>query len=98
MNREHRAALETLERALEEERAREAEAAAPPEPEERAHILLVPATSGYTLLERSGAAPAPRAVVEIGRGAWGEGTFVVSRLGPSPLPDGPRRCAFLERA
>ncbi len=35
--------------------------------------------------------------IEIGRGAWGDGRFVVSKVGRSPLPAGPRRCAFLER-
>jgi chromosome segregation ATPase len=95
MNREHRAALDELE----QERARAAEdAAAAVEPEESVHVLLIPAFTGYMLLERSGPAPHARAVVEIGPGSWGEGRFVVSRIGPSLLPDGPRRCAFLERA
>jgi hypothetical protein len=94
LNRAHCAAVEQLEQEL---AAREAEAALAVEPEEHAHVLLVPAAAGYTLLERSGPAPAAQAVVEIGHGAWGEGSFVVLRTGPSPLPAGPRRCAFLER-
>jgi hypothetical protein len=68
------------------------------EPAESSHVLLVPAPSGYVLLDRTGPAPEARTVVEIGPGAWGEGRFVVSRIGPSPLPDGPKHCAFLERA
>jgi hypothetical protein len=94
LNREHRTTVEQLELEL---AAREAEAALAVEPEEHAHVLLVPAAAGYTLLERSGPAPAPQALVEIGHGAWGEGSFVVLRTGPSPLPAGPKRCAFLER-
>jgi hypothetical protein len=54
---------------------------------------MVPATSGYTLVEREGPAPAARKWVELDE-EW----FLVARIGPSPLPTGPKRCAFLERA
>jgi hypothetical protein len=60
---------------------------------EHAHVLLVPAASGYTLVEREGPAPEARMFVEVGEDEW----YVVTRVGPSPLPSGPRRCAFLAR-
>ena len=95
LTQEREAALEELE----QERVRAAEAAAAlVVPDETMHVLLVPAFTGYMLLERTGPAPDAREVVEIGPGTWGEGRFVVSKIGPSPLPDGPKHCAFLEQA
>ncbi len=97
LTREHRAALTEVERKLRE--ATTAVEAAPadeaePEPEtvERAHQLFVPSAAGYELREREGAAPSSGTVVELG-----DLRFVVRRVGPSPLPVGPRRCVFLER-
>ena len=86
LTEERAAALEELE----QEQARAAEAAAAlVVPEEPAHVLLIPAFTGYMLLERTGPAPEAREVVEIGPGTWGEGRFVVSRTGPSLFPTGP---------
>lgn len=56
------------------------------------HVLLAPATGGYRLLTREGAAPACGS--ELGLDG---GRFLVLRHGPSPLPGDRRRCAFLER-
>lgn len=59
---------------------------------EAAHVLFVPTSTGYTLVEQDGPAPEAGDVVELDAGR-----FVVRRLGPSPLP-GPRRCcAYLEQ-
>jgi hypothetical protein len=60
------------------------------------HLLLAPTNEGYVLTEREGEAPRSGAPV-IGAEMNVEGRFVVSRVGPSPLPLDPRRCAYLER-
>jgi hypothetical protein len=88
MSREHRALLQLVERQL----ADEERGAAPVQ--ERTHVLFVPSASGYTLVEREGVAPAVGAFVEL---TEPRGSFVVRRLGPSPLPGPKRRCAYLER-
>jgi hypothetical protein len=56
-----------------------------------AHLLFVWKTSGYELAERKGDAPAVGAEVE-----EGEKRFVVTRIGPSPLPGDDRACAYLQ--
>jgi hypothetical protein len=59
---------------------------------EEKHLLFVSKPSGYELLERDGEPPAPGTEVELDEGA----RFVVSKLGPSPLPDDARACAYLQ--
>ena len=54
------------------------------------HLLFVSKPSGYELVERSGEAPAPGADVELE-----EARFTVAKVGPSPLPDDERPCAYL---
>src|SRR5687767_440817 len=71
---------------------REPEPAPEPEPEPEGHVLFVGGPNGYGLLQRAGPAPARGAVVDLD----GE-SYLVLRLGPSPLPTDRRRCAFLER-
>lgn len=61
-----------------------------PAPAAAATLLFVPSPSGYRLAESAGVARGER--VELA-----EGAFRVVRLGPSPFPGDPRRCAFLER-
>jgi hypothetical protein len=58
------------------------------------YLLFVSKPSGYELLERDGEAPAPGAEVELDDGA----RFTVAKLGPSPLPDDERLCAYLQAA
>jgi hypothetical protein len=58
------------------------------------YLLFVSKPSGYELLERDGEAPAPGAEVELDDGA----RFTVAKLGPSPLPDDERLCAYLKAA
>lgn len=60
------------------------------------HLLLVPTPEGYRLTECAGEAPRPGTLLDDDALST-EGQFVVSRVGPSPLPLDPRRCAFLER-
>ncbi len=55
-------------------------------------VAFVPSPDGYRLLRRDGLPPGRGAVLELEGG-----TFVVLRLGPSPLPGDRRRCAFVER-
>jgi uncharacterized phage infection (PIP) family protein YhgE len=90
MNREHRALLQLVERQFQLEDT----TTSMPEPKtEAAHVLFVPAASGYTLVERDGIAPDAGDIVEVDGGR-----YVVRRHGPSPLPGPRRRCAYLERA
>jgi hypothetical protein len=57
------------------------------------HILFLPSPSGYELVERDGELPAAGELVELdGR----EGSYAVTRIVRSPLPDDRRRCAYLE--
>lgn len=54
------------------------------------HLLFVSKPSGYELVERDGEAPTPGADVELE-----EARFTVAKVGPSPLPDDERPCAYL---
>ena len=90
MNREHRALLQLVERQFQLE---ETTTSIPEPRHEAAHVLFVPAASGYTLVERDGIAPEAGDIVEVDGGR-----YVVRRHGPSPLPGPRRRCAYLERA
>ena len=55
------------------------------------HLLFVWKASGYELRERDGDAPTPGTQLE-----EDEGRYVVSKLGPSPLPGDDRVCAYLQ--
>jgi hypothetical protein len=58
------------------------------------HLLFVPTTTGYRLVERNGPAPPDGDRVELPeQGA----TFRVAKLGASPLPHDTRVCAYLDR-
>ena len=57
------------------------------------HLLFIATSSGYVLLEREGAAPPLGAGIEVPDHA---GHFNVMKVGPSPLPNDARRCAYLE--
>lgn len=59
----------------------------------QAHILFVPAGDAYRLVEVDGAPPSTGETVDADGVA-----YRVTRVGPSPLPGDPRRCAYLERA
>ena len=58
------------------------------------HVLFIWHPSGYQLLSREGRAP--EAGTEISLSERGGRRYRVSKVGPSPLPGDPRRCAFLE--
>jgi hypothetical protein len=69
----------------------EAEAEVTDEP--GGYVLLVPSPSGYELVERDGAVPSTGEKIQLdGR----EGSYAVTRIVRSPLPDDRRRCAVLE--
>ena len=55
-----------------------------------AHLLFVPSSARYALVERDGPPPSEGSEVELD-----ERLFVVSKVGPAPFPDEPRACAFL---
>jgi hypothetical protein len=58
------------------------------------YLLFVSKPSGYELVERDGQPPAPGAEVELEEGV----RFTVAKLGPSPLPNDARPCAYLQAA
>jgi hypothetical protein len=58
------------------------------------HLLFVPKPSGYELVERDGEAPKAGSEVELEEGA----RYTVIKIGPSPLPDDGRACAYLQAA
>jgi hypothetical protein len=57
------------------------------------HVVFLPSAKGYALAELPGPTPDPGAYEDVD-----EVRFVVSRIGPSPLPADRRRCAYLEVA
>jgi chromosome segregation ATPase len=57
------------------------------------HVVFLPGESGYHLAELAGPPPEAGALTEIEGAA-----FRVLKVGRSPLPDDPRRCAYLEAA
>ncbi|MGH2995375.1 MAG: hypothetical protein ACRDON_05210 [Gaiellaceae bacterium] len=59
------------------------------------HLLFVTKPSGYELVERDGNAPEPGSEVEVGENGV---RYTVAKLGPSPLPQDERLCAYLQRA
>ena len=63
-----------------------------PRPAADGWMAFVSSPDGYRLLQRDGPPPGRGAVLELEAGS-----FVVLRLGPSPLPGDRRRCAFVER-
>jgi hypothetical protein len=57
------------------------------------HLLFVSKPSGYELVEREGDPPTTGAVIEVE-----EARFMVAKIGPSPLPNDARPCAYLQAA
>jgi hypothetical protein len=55
------------------------------------HLLFVSKPSGYELREADGDAPAVGALVEVD-----DLEELVIKVGPSPLPNDPRPCAYLQ--
>jgi hypothetical protein len=88
-----RAAVERRERAVEAREAEltEREAAAPTVREGPVELALVPGAR-YALVELDASPLTPGLELEIE-----DEVFVVTRIGPSPLPGDARRCAYLTR-
>ena len=59
---------------------------------EGGHLLFVGRPQGYELRECDGELPAIGDTIELDE----EGTFFVSRVGPSPRPQDSRPCAYLQ--
>jgi hypothetical protein len=58
------------------------------------HLLFVSKPSGYELVEGEGDAPEPGSEVEVGDIGV---RYTVAKVGPSPLPQDDRLCAYLQR-
>jgi hypothetical protein len=56
------------------------------------YLLFISKPTGYQLAEREGEVPAVGSEIEVGE----NGRFVVSKIGPSPLPQDERSCAYLQ--
>jgi hypothetical protein len=56
------------------------------------HLRFISTPSGYTLMEEKGQPPSPGSIVVVPEQL---GPFLVMRLGPSPLPNDDRICAYL---
>jgi hypothetical protein len=61
------------------------------------HLLFVPTTHGYELVERAGDVPPVLSELD-GQRLGLDGRFVVTKIVESPLPADRRECAYLERA
>jgi hypothetical protein len=57
------------------------------------HLLFVTKPTGYELVERDGDPPALGESVEVE-----DLSFMVIKVGPSPLPQDERACAYLQTA
>jgi hypothetical protein len=57
-----------------------------------AYLLFVWRPTGYRLEERQGSPPPVGSEVDVGEGPQQR----VGKIGPSPLPGDPRRCAYLQ--
>ena len=57
------------------------------------HLLFVTKSTGYELVERDGDPPALGESVEVE-----DLSFTVTKVGPSPLPQDERACAYLQTA
>jgi hypothetical protein len=58
------------------------------------HLLFVSTSRGYALVELEGPPPPLGQDIEVPEHP---GSFLVAKLGPSPLPNDPRICAYLEQ-
>jgi hypothetical protein len=57
------------------------------------HLLFVTKPTGYELVERDGDPPTPGEAVEVE-----DVSYTVTKVGPSPLPQDGRSCAYLQAA
>ncbi len=57
------------------------------------HLVFVSTSGGYELIEREGPPPSVGRSIELPEQAL---SFLVTKLGPSPLPNDPRICAYLD--
>jgi hypothetical protein len=59
------------------------------------HLLFLSTSRGYVLVELDGSPPPLGQKIRVQEE---QGSFLVAKLGPSPLPNDPRVCAYLERS
>ncbi len=92
------AALEAAEERVAELEQRMSERATPQRrdgPDAESHLLFVPGTTRYSMIERAGDPPPLGSEVAVFLGD-GERRFLVSKLAGSPLPLDGRPCAYLQ--
>jgi len=82
--------MSELERALADARATVAQQVL----SQSTHLLHVPGSGCYALVERPG--PPPKVGERISQDRDGDSRFVVTRLGTSPLPHDERACAYVQ--
>jgi hypothetical protein len=82
--------MSELERALADARATVAQQVL----SQSTHLLHVPGSGCYALVERPG--PPPKVGERISQDRDGDSRFVVTRLGTSPLPHDERTCAYVQ--
>jgi hypothetical protein len=63
------------------------------QPPAQQHLLFISTSGGYLLVEREGPPPPLGRTIELPEQAV---SFLVAKLGPSPLPNDRRICAYLE--
>jgi len=63
-------------------------------PKAARHLVFVSTSDGYILVELPGPPPSLGKDIEVPEQS---GSFTVTKVGPSPLPNDPRICAYLER-
>jgi hypothetical protein len=59
------------------------------------HLLFVSKPTGYELMAREGEPPAVGSNVELD---GQDGSWIVSRISPSPMPGDKRPCAYLQQS
>jgi hypothetical protein len=57
------------------------------------YLLFIARPSGYELAEREGEPPSPGSELELDNGG---GSYIVSKVAPSPLPEDDRPCVYLQ--
>ena len=63
-------------------------------PTQRRHLLFLSTSRGYVLVELDGSSPPLGQKIQVQEEP---GSFLVAKLGPSPFPNDPRVCAYLEQ-
>ena len=66
--------------------------------EDPSHLLFVPGSEGYRLVEQDGPPPSPGSTLELPEEDGTSSRLLVSKVGPAPLPSVHLACAYLVTA